>query len=69
MRVFVFCDDAGLGFLVIYFAPVELCQPKLNEVCQDAICAVGIATSDDAAADVLAELQFELRRVPTVWTA
>jgi hypothetical protein len=30
---------------------------------------LGIAASDDAAADVLIELQFELRRMSTIWTS
>jgi hypothetical protein len=33
MRGLVFSNHAGLGFLVIQFAPVELRQPKLDEVC------------------------------------
>lgn len=29
----IFSNDASLGFLVIQFASVELCQTKLDEVC------------------------------------
>lgn len=63
----VFSNHAVFGLLVILFAPVELRQPQLDEVCRNAIRALGIAASDDAAADVLTELQFELRRMPTIW--
>lgn len=47
--------------LAIQFAPFELRQPKLDEVRRDAIPALGIAAPDDAASDILAKLQLELR--------
>lgn len=42
-------------------------QPKLGEICRGAIDPLIVKALDNAVADVLAELQFELCRMPIVW--
>ncbi|WP_413776988.1 hypothetical protein [Mesorhizobium sp. AR07] len=49
--------------------PLVMMLDRLDKVRRNAIRALGIAAPDDATADVLGELQFELRRVPTIWTS
>ncbi|WP_207100251.1 hypothetical protein [Paracoccus shandongensis] len=66
---FIFGDDAGLGFLVIQFAPVKLRQPQLDQVGREVVASLRVAPPEDAGADVLAELQLERRRVPAVGTS
>lgn len=66
---FVFGDDAGLGLFIRQLAPVGLRQPKLDAVDRDVMAALRIATPDDTGPDILAELQFERRRMSPVRTS
>lgn len=66
---FILGDDARLCFLVIQFAPIKLRQPQVDEVGGDLVRALRIPPADHPGADVLAELQLERRRMPTVGTS
>ena len=62
-------DDAGLRLLIVQLAAIELRQPQLDEVSRNAIGALRIAPSNHAVSDILAKLQFERRRMPSIWTS
>jgi hypothetical protein len=66
---FILRDHTRRCLFIIQFAPIDLRQPELNEIGGDTIGALRVSATDDAAPDVLAELQFEGRRVPTVGTS
>lgn len=62
-------DDAGLCLFIVQLTTIELRKPQLDEVGRNAISALCIAPSNDAVPDILAKLQFERRRMPTIWTS
>lgn len=65
----VFSDDACLCFFAGQFTPIELRQPKVDEVCGYLVHALCIPPTNYAGADVLAKLKFERHRMPTVGTS
>ncbi len=62
-------NDAGLGLFIIQLAAIELREPQLDEVGRNTVGALRVAPSDNAVSDILAKLQFERRRMPTIWTS
>lgn len=62
-------DDASLRFLAGQFTPIELRQPKVDEVCGYLVRALCIPPTNSAGADVLAKLKFERRRMPAIETS
>ncbi|WP_234188324.1 hypothetical protein [Shinella sp. NM-101] len=59
-------DDAGLSLLIVQFAAIKLRQPQLDEVVRNAIRALCVAPPDNAVSDILAKLQLERRRMPSI---
>jgi hypothetical protein len=61
-------DDASLRFLAGPYVPIELRQPKVDEVWGYLVRALCIPPTNSAGADVLAKLKFERHRMPTTET-
>jgi hypothetical protein len=53
-----------LDFLAVEFTAVVLRQPELNEIGRQAVLLLGAAPTQRATADLLTQLQLDLRRVP-----
>lgn len=63
---FVLRDERRLGLFGAELFSVVQCQPELNQVGQQGVFLRRIAPSDGAAANVLAKLDLEFRRMAPV---
>ena len=59
-------DDRCLSLFGAELFPVVLRQPELNQIGRQAVLPSRVAAADGAAANVLAKLNLELRRVAPV---
>jgi hypothetical protein len=66
---FVLRDDRCLGLFGAELPTVLLLQPELNQIGRQGVRPCRIAPADSAAADILAKLNLELRRVAPAWTS
>ena len=66
---FIFRDNRCLGRFGAAFCAVVLGPPQLHQMGRQGVFACGITPTDGASADVLAQLDLELRRMAPVGTS
>ena len=66
---FVVHQRSRLDLFARELSSLELREPELDEIGREAVLVPRIATAEPAAANLLAQLQIELRRVPPVRTS